>query len=199
VKANSKRAKKQNKASFIREIARNILRRKGAMIISELSKVIQEMTGMNIRSDHLISSMTVKDSEFIVHTQNGGAAMVTLKDQITEREEVTSMAGKHKSKKKANSKGVSKTAKKMTPAEFTLLAIEKLADPGYNSIHSVYSSFNSVFREYFPGLNPVEEVQKMTKAGIISIRPVKGGVLIFAGNKKQIPSTEKVLAKMGLK
>jgi hypothetical protein len=87
--------------------------------------------------------------------------------------------------------------KKLTPEEFTLLAIKKLSKEPHKSIHSVYSGFNSAFREYFPGIDPVKEIQMLVKAGIVSTRPSRGGVLIYAG--KVEPPSEQALKKMGLK
>jgi len=42
----------------------------------------------------------------------------------------------------------------------------------------VYSGFNQAFKEYF-GTNPVATTQKLAKEGKVTIRPVKGGVMLY--------------------
>lgn len=66
---------------------------------------------------------------------------------------------------------------KLTEEEFIRKAIKKLRG-NYKGIHSVYSGFNQAFKEYF-GTNPVETTQRLVKEGKLSIRPVKGGVLLY--------------------
>lgn len=90
-------------------------------------------------------------------------------------------------------------AKKLTPEEFILLALKKLPKPGYHGIHAVFSGFNAAFRKYFPGLDPVKEVNKLVAEGKVSIRPAKGGVIIYKGTPQQLPTTGgTALEKMGL-
>jgi len=100
---------------------------------------------------------------------------------------------KKTTKKAASTKG----KKKLTPKEFTLLAIKRLKGK-YKGIHTVYSGFNAAFRKYFPKLNPVKEMEKLEKAKIITIRPVKGGVLISPYSKQNRNPREEALEKMGL-
>ena len=67
---------------------------------------------------------------------------------------------------------------KLGEYEFVVRAIKSLRKPPYKGIHSVYSGFNQAFKEYF-GTNPVETTQRLAKEGKISIRPVKGGVMLY--------------------
>ena len=69
-------------------------------------------------------------------------------------------------------------SKKLTEYEFVVRAIKRLRRPPYKGIHSVYSGFNQAFKEYF-GTNPVETTQRLAKEGKITIRPVKGGVMLY--------------------
>lgn len=66
---------------------------------------------------------------------------------------------------------------KLSEEEFFRRAIRKLRG-NYKGIHSVYSGFNQAFKQYF-GTNPVETTQKLVQEGKISIRPVKGGVVLY--------------------
>ena len=88
---------------------------------------------------------------------------------------------------------------KLTHEEFTVRAIETLAKEGKTAIHTVWSGFNTAFKQYFPGENPVEATKKLLTDGKISMRPVKGGVLIAKpGVFIQAAKPEDTLAKMGL-
>jgi len=71
----------------------------------------------------------------------------------------------------------------LSPEEFVYKAIERLRVPPYKGIHTVYSGFNGAFREYFPLLDPVDFTNQMVKDGKISIRPVKGGVIIYKADE----------------
>ena len=68
--------------------------------------------------------------------------------------------------------------RRISEYEFIVRAIKKLRKPPYKGIHSVYSGFNTAFKEYF-GTNPVEATQRLAGEGKINIRPVKGGVMIY--------------------
>lgn len=84
--------------------------------------------------------------------------------------------------------------------EFTLKAINALKEKSTNKgIHAVYSGFNAAFREYFPGLNPVEEVNKLEKEGVVHVVPCKGGVFINPGPKSKQNGQKKSLSKDELK
>lgn len=90
--------------------------------------------------------------------------------------------------------------KPLTPAEFVLRAIETLRDPTRSTgIHTVYSGFNNAFREYFPGLDPVEVTTELAQEGVIAVRPVRGGVMIYkAEEAPNAASPRATLRKMGL-
>ncbi|MFP4082267.1 MAG: hypothetical protein ACLFVG_05850 [Candidatus Aminicenantes bacterium] len=82
---------------------------------------------------------------------------------------------------------------KITEEEFVRRAVKKLRG-SYKGIHSVYSGFNSAFKQYF-GSNPVTTTQRLAREGKISVRPVKGGVMIYL--PEDAPSTaESVLKKI---
>ena len=66
---------------------------------------------------------------------------------------------------------------KLTEEEFVRKAIKKLRGK-YKGIHTVYSGFNTAFKEYF-GTNPIDATQRLASEGKINIRPVKGGVMIY--------------------
>ncbi|MHA1632839.1 MAG: hypothetical protein ACTSXC_08560 [Candidatus Freyarchaeota archaeon] len=69
--------------------------------------------------------------------------------------------------------------RELTPEEFVIRAIERLRKPPFKGIHSVYSGFNEAFREYFPTLDPVEFTNQLAKEGKITIRPARGGVILY--------------------
>ena len=64
----------------------------------------------------------------------------------------------------------------------------------------MYSGFNSAFKKYFDGENPVEVTNRLAQEGKIVLRPVKGGVMLYL--PEEIVSTrdtaEETLKKMGL-
>lgn len=66
---------------------------------------------------------------------------------------------------------------KLTEEEFVRKAVKKLRGK-YKGIHTVYSGFNTAFKEYF-GTNPIDTTQRLASEGKINIRPVKGGVMIY--------------------
>ena len=66
---------------------------------------------------------------------------------------------------------------KLGKEEFVVRAIKKLRGK-YRGIHTVFSGFNEAFRQYF-GEDPRPVTQEMTTKGIIELRPVKGGVMIY--------------------
>ena len=67
---------------------------------------------------------------------------------------------------------------KLSQEEFVLRAIEKLRKPPYKGIHTVYSGFNQAFRAEYDA-DPVAVTNRMAKEGKITIRPVKGGVMLY--------------------
>ena len=66
---------------------------------------------------------------------------------------------------------------KLTEEEFIRKAVKKLRGK-YKGIHTVYSGFNTAFKDYF-GTNPIDATQRLASEGKINIRPVKGGVMIY--------------------
>ncbi len=90
--------------------------------------------------------------------------------------------------------------KPLTPEQFVLRAIETLGDPAKSrGIHTVYSGFNSAFREYFPGLDPVEVTTQLADEGKIEVRFRRGGAMIYkAGEAPKSTGATEVLRKMGL-
>jgi len=66
---------------------------------------------------------------------------------------------------------------KLGKEEFVVRAIKKLRGK-YRGIHTVFSGFNEAFRKYF-GEDPRPVTQEMVNKGVIELRPVKGGVMIY--------------------
>lgn len=84
--------------------------------------------------------------------------------------------------------------------EFVKKAIVSLRKEGYKGIHSVYSGFNTAFKKYFDGENPVEVTNKLASEGKIVIRPVKGGVMLYLPEDAPASrdSADEALKKMGI-
>lgn len=89
-------------------------------------------------------------------------------------------------------------SQKLTVEEFVLRAIDRLAQSGRTTIHTVYSGFNEAFRTYFPELDPVKEVQRLTDEGKIVSRLARGGAVIGKPGAFAKVSSSKTLQKMGL-
>ena len=88
---------------------------------------------------------------------------------------------------------------KMSPEEFVKLAISKLRLENYKGIHSVYSGFNEAFKTYYDGANPIDATGMLAKEGKITLRPVKGGVMLYmSGEGPQMSRGDLALVKMGL-
>jgi hypothetical protein len=91
-------------------------------------------------------------------------------------------------------------AEKMSHEEFVKKAIVSLRKEGYKGIHTVYSGFNTAFKKYFEGEDPVKVTNKLAADGKIVIRPVKGGVMLYL--PEDAPQTkdlgDEALKKMGL-
>lgn len=67
---------------------------------------------------------------------------------------------------------------KISEFDFVVRAIKRLRKPPFKGIHSVYSGFNRAYKDYF-SRDPVEATTRMAQEGKISIRPVKGGVMLY--------------------
>jgi hypothetical protein len=88
---------------------------------------------------------------------------------------------------------------KLGPEEFVKLAIARLRLENYKGIHSIYSGFNEAFKSYFDGANPIDATGELAKQGKISIRPVKGGVMLYLpGDGPELSRGDMALKKMGL-
>jgi len=89
---------------------------------------------------------------------------------------------------------------KLTQDEFIKKAVVSLRKDGYKGIHTVYSGFNTAFKKYFDGADPIAATNKMAGEGNIVIRPVKGGVMLYL--PEEAPAAKDVgdeaLKKMGL-
>jgi hypothetical protein len=89
---------------------------------------------------------------------------------------------------------------RMSHEEFVKKAVVSLRKEGYKGIHSVYSGFNSAFKKYFEGENPVDVTNRLAMEGKIIIRPVKGGVMLYL--PEEAPASrdtgDEALKKMGI-
>ena len=100
----------------------------------------------------------------------------------------------------------------LTPAVFTVRAIEKLRKDNFKGIHNVYSGFNSAARKYFnleaewdkdKGINPKGVIAMrngLVNEGVIETNPTKDGFSLYQFGEKPTNgnSPVDVLAKMGL-
>jgi hypothetical protein len=116
------------------------------------------------------------------------------------------------SRKKRTAKPKESEAGKLSPAEFTLKAIQDLRKPPHKGIHTVYSDFNAGFRKYFPDLDPVQTVAELSEKGIVVNKLARGGALLYIpgespkakankekkAKKAKIDKGEEALKKMGL-
>lgn len=91
-------------------------------------------------------------------------------------------------------------SERLSYEEFIKRAIISLRKEGYKGIHSVYSGFNSAFKKYFNGENPVEVTNRLAREGKIVVRPVKGGVMLYLPEEVPLSrnSADEALRKMGL-
>lgn len=97
--------------------------------------------------------------------------------------------------------GKSKEKTRISPEKFTLLAIRTLRKPPYSGIHTVWTGFNTAFREYFPELDPIKTVDELVKKGKIVRQMAKGGARIYLPCELSKPKvkSEKVIAQDVLK
>jgi hypothetical protein len=91
-------------------------------------------------------------------------------------------------------------SEKLGHEEFVKKAIVSLRKEGYKGIHTVFSGFNTAFKKYFDGENPVEVTNKLAQEGKIVIRPVKGGVMLYLPEDAPASrdAADEALKKMGL-
>lgn len=75
--------------------------------------------------------------------------------------------------------------KKLTHEEFVRGMILQLRQPGYKGIHTVYSGFNTQFRQYY-GVDPQPIIDKMVEDGFLKLFIKKGGpIIMLASDYKQ--------------
>lgn len=87
---------------------------------------------------------------------------------------------------------------KLSYEDFFRKAILRLRDLSKSrGIHSVFTGFNQVFREYFSE-DPVKVTQELASKGKIEIRPVKGGVMLYLPGEapKRTVESQKVLSQI---
>jgi hypothetical protein len=91
-------------------------------------------------------------------------------------------------------------SEKLSHEEFIKKAIVSLRKEGYKGIHSVFSGFNTAFKKYFDGENPVAVTNKLAQEGKIVVRPVKGGVMLYLPEDAPAArdAADEALKKMGL-
>jgi hypothetical protein len=89
---------------------------------------------------------------------------------------------------------------KISHEEFVKKAIVSLRKEGYKGIHTVYSGFNEAFKDYYDGEDPIKTTNKLAAEGKITIRPVKGGVMLYLpeDSPSQAQNAKETLKKMGL-
>jgi hypothetical protein len=88
---------------------------------------------------------------------------------------------------------------KLSHEEFIKKAIVSLRKEGFKGIHTVYSGFNEAFKKYFAGEDPIEVTTRLSREGKITIRPVKGGVMLYLPEDSPgASSADQALKKMGL-
>jgi hypothetical protein len=91
-------------------------------------------------------------------------------------------------------------SERLTHEEFVKKAVVSLRKEGYKGIHSVYSGFNTAFKKYFEGENPIDVTNELAREGKIAIRPAKGGVMIYLSEDAPASrdTADEVLRKMGI-
>jgi hypothetical protein len=94
---------------------------------------------------------------------------------------------------------MSDEGEKLSQAEFVKKAIVTLRKEPYKGIHTIYSGFNDAFRAYF-NEDPIKWTTQLGAEGVIVIRPVKGGVMLYLPEDAPAGRTsgKDVLKKMGL-
>ena len=95
-----------------------------------------------------------------------------------------------------------KTAK-LSEQEFVLAAIKAAhaKTPKYDGCHTVYSGFNAAFREYYgEGSDPVAATTRLAEAGVIVVRPARGGAMLYTPDKAPAakPADKGLLEAMGV-
>ncbi len=92
-------------------------------------------------------------------------------------------------------------AGKLTHKEFATKLIVALRKEPYKGIHTVYSGFNSAFKEYYgEGADPVAATKALAESGEFVLNFAKGGAMLYL--KADAPAAKSngasILAKVGL-
>ncbi len=95
-----------------------------------------------------------------------------------------------------------KTAKancKMSEEQFFAQAITTLRNGKSKGIHVRFSGFNDAYRKYF-GTDSRAAQERLIKAGKITMRPCKGGVMLYLAGEQPVAveSGSAALTKMGI-
>ncbi|MCD5412098.1 hypothetical protein M1N53_02060 [Thermodesulfovibrionales bacterium] len=90
-------------------------------------------------------------------------------------------------------------SEKLSYEEFVKKAIVSLRKEGYKGVHTVYSGFNDAFKKYFDD-DPVKVTNRLAQEGKITVRPVKGGVMLYLPDDTPASRDrgDDALEKMGL-
>lgn len=90
-------------------------------------------------------------------------------------------------------------SEKLSYEEFVKKAIVSLRKEGYKGVHTVYSGFNDAFKKYFDD-DPVKVTNGLAQEGKITVRPVKGGVMLYLPDDAPASRDrgDDALEKMGL-
>lgn len=68
----------------------------------------------------------------------------------------------------------------LTPEQdFVIQAINANRTEERKGLHTVFTGFNSLFRQKFEGVNPIEVTKQMEAKKLIDIRPSRGGVVLY--------------------
>lgn len=180
----------ESNSAKIRRMARAVLEQAGGgMKLYALRESLEKLLGMSIRTDHFPRVLATEGSGIKIFP----VAVLRKKNHC--REDAANSTRKENPVSKSSKKSASKH---LSPEEFTLRAIERLKKPGFKGIHTVYSGFNGAFREYFPGLDPVKEIQKLADEGKVASQLRRGGAVIYKPADKPLvrDSADEIIRKI---
>lgn len=192
-----------------RQLGIKILKKERSRItdIQSLRELIEVELGRSVKTDELITAFERRDDGLEVVTREETTWVIYKAPAIPKKVKMSPPKTKMDPKKKSNSIIPITGKKKLTPTEFILKAIRDLRSPGYRGIHTVFSGFNEAFRAHFPGLDPVKTTKRLFKAGVITLKHVRGGAYITISSEKKVEKkktssqqnmAEETLKKMGL-
>ena len=151
-----------------------------------MSKLAAAMAQEDERAGYFKNSPSL--TEQFVPLTGGEHTEVTQRgiDKMRESRDVTKTKVASKNKKEivemSKNSGTRKnngSNDKLTQEQFTLKAIKSLRQEGYKGIHSVYSGYNSAFRDYF-GNDPIEATKALAATKVIETHPTRGGAMLYA-------------------